>query len=115
MAKYLVEQGRVVGCWIFIFSARRGPLLHGRTRVDGSTAHTARSIIFVHQEKPIVPSINPRATWRANKKRSRMTGSGSLRLQISLLAAERTVVLHRAGMQVDNLCDKMQHSQIILY
>jgi hypothetical protein len=44
-----------------------------------------------------------------------MAGSGSLRVQISLLAAQRAVVLRRAGMQVDNQSDKVQHPQIILY
>jgi hypothetical protein len=35
-----------------------------------------------------------------------MTGSGSLRLQISLLAAEKTVVLGQTGHAVDHLRDK---------
>jgi hypothetical protein len=115
MAKYLVEQGRVVGCWDYIFSARRGLCY-----TDGHGVMVQQSAYGSFDNVPLSkeasgPSISPRATWRVKKKRSRMAGSGSLRVQISLLAAQRAVVLRRAGMQVDNQSDKVQHPQIILY
>lgn len=83
---------------IRIFSAHRGPLSHARIRYRGSRAHTARSNV----PEPRLVGAGARSARPApcvKKKRSRMTGSGSLRLQISLLAAETTVVLRQPDMQ----------------
>lgn len=75
-------------------------------------AHTA-ALDRVRLARSSVPRASRpiRKTWLARcmkKKRSRMTGSGSLHLRISLSAAQGGQWLHGTEHAVDSMCDNVQ-------
>jgi hypothetical protein len=75
------KQGRCVGCWICIFSVRRGNLYR-----SGLAVQEICGSIFCTLE----PKVGRHRARR--NKRSRMGGIGSLRLRISLPAVEKMSV-----------------------
>lgn len=94
-AKCPVKQGGRVGCWNRIFSARRG-------NTDGCdlVVQVVCGWLNLPYLRLAVIKFGGRGPLEgAKKKRSRITGSGSLRRRISLPAAERDNCYTRLGMQ----------------